>query len=526
MYFQLLREHRWGLEQAAKAYSIATAEYTDPAAYGPIGGEKPNEAARRELSQFIRRLVEHAKVRAVYAWQTDGNTLVDSASSLKETSPLQNSKKSSAKTVVSDEDYTVPPPTEEVRQELSKNGYYVGSVETLSGNSGRILAYALVRPAPKHAAGSASPTPPDPPDTHAGAGNEASVTAAEIAQWRRPVGIVGVNVDASDYVVQVRVLLQRVGAIVATITAIGFILAEALSRLIVKDVRSLSAGAAAISRGELKQSVPASRIQELSDLGGAFNIMVEILQNVVAKTRRSLLEGELFRTEAELASAFADRYRPPLEQNLPGNVHLVASLCGERAVSASTFFALASPSCASADLSRDVSESGWAFVGCLVNRKNLDAAMTASAAERFIKEHLTSVDPIGLLGTEDGGSDGLLDSLFGYARQMFAARRLMICGWDAGSEKARIWRFDCTSADQRTVATFAFSTGGPPLLLHDFDMAQGEQIGTYSGFFRDLPLNELLTDIQRIVLPTGKEGAILLLRRAAEINKQEGTMNQ
>jgi HAMP domain-containing protein len=530
MYLQLLREDRWGLEQAAKSYSIATVEYTDPAAYVYSSGDKSNRVARRELNLFIRRLVEYAKVRAVFAWQADGKTLVDSTSSSEAPFPFLKPKSGVAKSAGYDEDFTVPPPTEAIRQELIKKSYYIGPIEPLGASSGRILAYAVVRPTPIHTR-SPLPTAATPPDTHAGAGNEASATATEIAQLRRPVGIVGVNVDASDYVIQVRVLLERVVAIAATIIAIGFVLAAALSRLIVRDVRSLTAGAAAIARGELAQSVTVAHIQELSDLGGTFNIMVEILQNVVAKTRRSLVEGELFRAEAELASAFAGRYRPPLVLNLPGNVHLVASLCGDRAVAARTFFAVISPSFVATDRSRNTSESGWSFVGCLVNGKNLDAAMTASAAEFFISGHLASLNLADLVAAEDEESDSPLDRLFGYTWDMFGTRRLMICGWDAARDQARIWRFDRAPQDEtgdrgeRTVTTYSFTAGGPPLLLHDFDRIQGEQIRIYADYFMNLPLNELLNDIQRIVLPVGSDGGVLLLRRATENDYEKETVS-
>src|SRR5262249_43560731 len=66
------------------------------------------------------------------------------------------------------------------------------------------------------------------------------------------------------------------------------------------------------------RQVRAGRIQEVADLGNTFNTMTDVLRDVLTRTRRSLIEGEQFRTSADLARVYVDRCCAPLRLNLGG----------------------------------------------------------------------------------------------------------------------------------------------------------------------------------------------------------------
>jgi methyl-accepting chemotaxis protein len=88
--------------------------------------------------------------------------------------------------------------------------------------------------------------------------------------------------------------------IVILVTLVGFIVSILLSIIVTKKLEELSLMAQALSSGKYNTEFKFGRVSEFSDLGATLDIMKSILQEVLFKTRNSIIQEELFSKESAL----------------------------------------------------------------------------------------------------------------------------------------------------------------------------------------------------------------------------------
>jgi PAS domain S-box-containing protein len=120
---------------------------------------------------------------------------------------------------------------------------------------------------------------------------------------RQRWGTVRVGLSKRRMDAEIRQTRRELGALTALMLGIGGVAAAVVAGRIVKPVRQLAAGAAAVSRGELEQRIEPSTIDEIGRLAEAFNHMTaQLLQQRTALEDAHTELSRRFRELADLKS--------------------------------------------------------------------------------------------------------------------------------------------------------------------------------------------------------------------------------
>lgn len=283
----------------------------------------------------------------------------------------------------------------------------------------------------------------------------------------------GVVTDASGYVQASHETLRRVVIAAIGVSVVGLLIAVLVSWLISREVGNLSQTAAVISGGNLNVQARPGLIVEIGDLGNTFNTMSDVLKDVLSRTRRSLIEGEQFRTHAELAASYAGMFRPPISEDI-GAFRIVARSTGQDFGLFWTAFESAGGSCLA--------------LGHLTAEDDVATVITASAATGYLQHRLTKADAA-----------------------------------EAIKEVAELFKpdfFECLCFGGGTVDHWSLQPGGPIVesypvdarvvwILHRFEPDAGSLVDQYVRVFGQRAPDDLAHDILA-ALPAGSEGALVI----------------
>lgn len=118
------------------------------------------------------------------------------------------------------------------------------------------------------------------------------------------IGVVGVALDASEMELQSRRFLIRIGMVGAGAVLLGIVASLFLGWLITRPVRALGKAATQVADGHYEQHVEGAAVKEIDDLANTFNTMSNVLDDVLNRSKRFLIDSEQFRTQAELAEVY------------------------------------------------------------------------------------------------------------------------------------------------------------------------------------------------------------------------------
>lgn len=442
MYTVGLNEIRWGLHEEASTLAIAAAEFLDGDAYQGLVRRGTADPYYARIQDPLRRLLKRNQARRVTAYSPDGEKVVFHLSA--DTISADTSGASDADSEASPSATLSAGVAGEagLMEAMTRDRFLVGAMRYGEGNQAALTAYAPIND-----------------------------SAGKLA------GIVGVETDADIYRKSKQDLLTRGVWLTGIVFLLGILVASLLTRLITREVHALNLAAVEVTAGNLNRQIQAGRIQEIEDLGNTFNTMSDVLRDVLSKTRRALIEGEQFRTEANLAQAYREQFAPPLRASL-GAARVAAEHFGARPTG-SFYDAFSLP------------DGACALVGRVGEGASLDAVMTASAARSLLRQDLERLPP---------------EEVFASAGALFPLDRLEIVVWKDGGP-AKAWRLDpeTGTARRRELPT-------EPILLHTFDAATGARIEQYARLFGHLSPEDLMTDI-RIAVSADREGCLLILKR-------------
>jgi hypothetical protein len=291
--------------------------------------------------------------------------------------------------------------------------------------------------------------------------------------------IIGLEVGTSNIQAELRAAQLLVVKIVGGVLGLGIAVVLLTSVLITREVRTLSETAGRIAGGALDVQARPSPIQEVADLGNTFNTMGAVLRDVLSKTRRSLIEGEQFRTDTELADTYATLFRPPLDVTT-GGIRFFGGAVGDRGIGAIWLVA-------------DPGDGPCAVIGHVAEIETIEASVAASSAIRFLQDLLPA--------------HGIERSL-GEAAALFTFSDLLclqVRRGRGGVEAVETCRCSSTDPDpaRQTHASVL------PHAIHTLGSEVDPIVDRYLELFGALPVDELWRDLVA-ALPPDATGVLVI----------------
>lgn len=116
--------------------------------------------------------------------------------------------------------------------------------------------------------------------------------------------ILTVEIDVSDVSKELSESINEMVITIILITLIGIFVSILLSNIVIKKIASLSRVANSIAMGNYSENINVGTIREFSDLGDTLNTMKSIMQEILFKTKNSIIEEEQFRSEDDLLKTY------------------------------------------------------------------------------------------------------------------------------------------------------------------------------------------------------------------------------
>ena len=311
-------------------------------------------------------------------------------------------------------------------------------------------------------------------------------------------------IEVPDYPIRMNGLLVRVFTLWAVISAIGFIVSQWLSQRISREVLALREEASRMADGDLtlaktskaSLAVANSRIQEVGDLANTMRTMRDVLNETLIKARRSLLESEQFRTDADLARTFGETFLPRIAGSL-GPVEMIAAPVPDGRPRGDN-----EPARFYGATSAREGRLARAFFGTVrADTKEsgpLETTLTASAVAALLTEELAHRDPM---------------TAFAHTCDLFTVEMLTVveCQQMGAEYSAVEYIFDIN--DQRPSGDQLGLAPNEPLIL-----LSGEGLGelrsrlaAYARLFGTLSPEELWSDLRQMLPPDVNVGSLFVV---------------
>jgi hypothetical protein len=291
--------------------------------------------------------------------------------------------------------------------------------------------------------------------------------------------VLGVEIPATPYLEARKQIWRGIWQNLILVMIIGVAVTLFVAEFLSWQVRQLQKSAAQIGLAEFPLEQPDGMVQEVADLGNAFEVMHSVLGDTVDKTRRSLVESDYFRGDRTLATVLQKNLNP-------------AQAWSGATVDAAWQILGTPPSAALAGAVLIDDTSGAAFVGIAGPAGELDVALRARAAHAFLADSLTR-RPMAVVAQE--------------AKELFGLTDLVVAHW---REKS----FTSWSADGEGFPTEpAAWAAGAKVALTCLDPAARERLALYLENFPDHAPARMLKDLPPFFESTDV-GVIVVLCRS------------
>ncbi len=291
-------------------------------------------------------------------------------------------------------------------------------------------------------------------------------------------GILAAEIDAAGYLASLEAVTRETYLIAAGIILIGLITAVLLSRYLTRRITQLTHASRVVGAGQYEFEVNIRSPRELKDLSNTFNTMSSVMKDVLHKTKRSLLEEEHFKKESDLAKTYDETVPRSFGKKFGG---WWTAGCVFSAHSYHEFV--------------DSLESGDTFymlLGSVKPGEPLQAVRQKAALLSFLKPLLAKTD---------------LPEAVRLALELFEPEELHVVKLQSGSGVIH----KCSAANGRITVENPVLTEQTPLAVHTVDDASFHTISSYMRQLSHLPLQDLASDLHRIL--TGRtDGGLLLIQ--------------
>lgn len=300
------------------------------------------------------------------------------------------------------------------------------------------------------------------------------------------LGILAVETRADTFASRRDAVLRSVLISLCAATLLGLLLAVLISRMITRRLSDLTDRVRQVETGGEVPGPGTGIIDEVNDLVNTFDTIQSVLGEVLAKTRRTLIETEQFRTEEDLMGAYLVEFQGPARTTVSG-LDAAGSLFGRRPTG--SFFGV-----------WDLPGGGCAFVGTVGEQGLVERTVAGAAA----LAHLRQASRNGAVGPALASTAELFPGL-ACEGASWGDRGADVVRWSLGGEGGA---GKCARVDLQSGATVVLHTMGAP--------ADG-RIDAYVGQFRRLSPDALLGEVVTIV-DEGLGGALLLLQPSPTVS--------
>jgi hypothetical protein len=296
-------------------------------------------------------------------------------------------------------------------------------------------------------------------------------------------GILGVDVDSSYFQLRSRRIGLKVGAISGLTMFLGIAIAIMISGFISRPVLRLSRAARLIAGGAYSEDMDFGNLQEIRDLGGTFDTMSNVLDEILSKAKRFVIENEQFRTQADLARAYIDLVEVPRGAKAAG-IEVSATHVGER------------PSGSFVRLVERPDHVAILICGRLAGEGQLDTVATAMAVSDYAGIETATTPP---------------EEVLGKLSRLFEFVRLELLAWHTDAPVRRtVW--DRSGG----ITTEDVVLGSDEVLVtHTVgeDQTEHARVCAHARLFSHLTTNEAVIEVAR-VLGGAADGVVVIMKRA------------
>ena len=303
-------------------------------------------------------------------------------------------------------------------------------------------------------------------------------------EYGKLISVLMVEHDAKYFLDRTQKIKNKIFIITGLITLIGLVAALLISYIITYKISQLNKAALIVEAGHYDYQVNITMIQEMVDLSNTFNTMSSILGEVLARTKRTLIEGEQFRTDRDLANHFKQKFSQPIEGTF-NNVSVAARVFTKNATG---------DFCGVLEVDK---KGTYVVIGRITVKGDgeIDSVITASAAYNFIRQRLIYQEP---------------RAVFEDAKDLFELKKFKCMFWDKSAAIIKVYDYRNFILSEES-----FSLEDNRLLFFDTLSADNSKKVMFivKNYIHHLP-EDLMRDILNMIDDDGT-GSLVLLSRVA-----------
>ena len=303
------------------------------------------------------------------------------------------------------------------------------------------------------------------------------VAFAPLVTGEGPFALLSVEIDGS-WVLRAKrsILVDSAGFFIATLL-LGLLATGLTGKLIASSVKELRAATKLVAEGRYGLRVEPGFLGEFNDLSNTFNTMTSLLDELLLRMKRAVIEVEQFRKPADLAARFGEYLWKQGASRL-GKFRLLAMRFGDRP---------------NGDFLEIWNQGGTVRIvmGRILSSGEMDSAVTASAALRLVDEEIRC-----------GGAG------FGRASEVFHFKFWNLIVWSEGASDLEVlsYRFGQAVESRHRVPV----SRSQPLSWHSLQGDGARRLKLILEAFGVFREEELIQGLSAI-LGEPSEGGVLLL---------------
>ena len=308
--------------------------------------------------------------------------------------------------------------------------------------------------------------------------DKATMTAyVPIYDGGKLLSVLGVETDAQFFFDRTKEIRNKIFIVTIFIGLLGVIIAFFISRIITQKISQLTQASLVVASGQYNQRVNVGTIQEVSDLSNTFNTMSSILEEVLLKTKRVLIESEQFRTSTDLASYFNEKFFVLIEDVFNKVSVSARSISKEPGGDFLGIF--------------NVTNGTYAVLGRVSKTDDLDTITSSSAAYTFIRQELDRHEP---------------RQAFENTKKLFELETFQCLFWDKTGKKIQTYEYH----DSGLIESANFLKQNEVMVFHTLSEANFEKVDLFIRNYGQISPQELMKDILNILVDDGIGSLILL----------------